>query len=465
MTPEQWRDRLAARLIDRQRGLARLQAYYDGDHPLPQGPKKVTEKFRRLQREARTNWMALVVDAVAERLQVVGFRFGEETGGDDVAWRIWQTNHLDADHKLVHADALTLGCSYVLVWPDATHPAGVRITAEHASQCIVDYVPGDRRERAAGLKLWRDRDGFVYATVYLPGEVWRWVSDRPTTGLVESIQWQARSIDGEQWPAPTGLDAVPLVELRPRPRWDGTGRSELDGLTDIQDRINTTIFGRLVAAEFSAFRQRWATGMDIPEDDDGNPREPFEAAVDRLWVSTDPDTKFGEFSETDLANYVRAVEADVTHLAAISKTPPHYLLGALVNASGDALKSAETGLVSKAKDRQAFLGEDWEQVMRLALAAIGDPRAEDYQSEVIWRDPENRSEGELVDALTKMRGLGVPLEVLWQRWGASPQEISRWKAMAAEDALLAAIATQPAAVTASATAPDAAMTGTAAGGV
>jgi hypothetical protein len=39
-----------------------------------------------------------------------------------------------------------------------------------------------------------------------------------------------------------------------------------------------------------------------------------------------------------------------------------------------------------------------------------------------------------VDALVKMSTLGVPREVLWERWGATPQEIERWRGLN-EDAL------------------------------
>lgn len=446
MTPEQWRDHLYVELHERQRGIARFQAYYDGRHPLPQAPKKIEEKFRTFAEQARTNWCQLIVDAPAERLEVVGFKFG--TGDDAEAataldvWReIWQGNHLDADSKLMHIDALTLGSSFALVWPDEAHPAGVRITMEHATQCVVAYEPGDRRRRAAGLKVWRAADGYLYSTLYLPGEVHRWTTAAKVTDAGIVPKWVPR-VDSPPYVEVAG-DRVLLHELRPRPRFDGVGRSELDGLTDIQDRINTTLFNRLVAGEYGAFIQRWVTGIEIEYDADGKAKNPFNLGVDQILVGEDTGARFGNFTATDLGNYVKSVEADVTHLAAISKTPPHYLLGALVNASGDALKSAETGLVSKVRDRQAFLGEDWEEIIRSALAVIDDPRSADMASEIVWRDPETRSEGELVDALVKMAGLGVPREVLWQRWGASPQDIEAWKAAAAEEAFLTALA-QPA---------------------
>jgi hypothetical protein len=45
----------------------------------------------------------------------------------------------------------------------------------------------------------------------------------------------------------------------------------------------------------------------------------------------------------------------------------------------------------------------------------------------MWADPESRSEGELVDALVKLAGLGYPLEVLWEMHGESPQMVERMK--------------------------------------
>jgi hypothetical protein len=109
------------------------------------------------------------------------------------------------------------------------------------------------------------------------------------------------------------------------------------------------------------------------------------------------------------------------------------------------LKAAETGLVSKCRRRAAHIGEGWEQVMRFALGYLGNPGAVDVQAEVLWRDFETRSEGELVDALVKMRGLGVPYETLWRRWGVSPQEYASWPVPSAPAVLQPPGTTVPAA--------------------
>ncbi|GAG49762.1 unnamed protein product, partial [marine sediment metagenome] len=140
-------------------------------------------------------------------------------------------------------------------------------------------------------------------------------------------------------------------------------------------------FDMMVASEFQAFRQRWATGLEIPTifDDDGNPLPADEAlkktwkhAVDRLLWTTDPDTKFGEFSATDLAPFVTAIEMLVQHIASQTRTPPHYFYLSGQFPSGESIKSAETGLVAKVLRKERFYGEAWEEVMRLAFAVQGD---------------------------------------------------------------------------------------------
>ncbi|TXS08241.1 phage portal protein [Streptomyces sp. ms191] len=424
---EWWRDRLYEELSERRKYADVMRCYYSGDHPLAKLTDKAREGFQRLLRQSRSNYVGLVVDATAERIQVDGVRIGGEEVGDEEAWRIWQANNLDADSDLITTEAVKCSRSFMLVAPnpdDATTPF---VTGEDMTQAIVAYVPGSRRERAAGLKSWVDDwTGELMATVYMPNAIYKFKAPMPTKGMVGKPKWVTREIESEPWPAPNPLGVVPLVEVPNRPDLLGNAMSEIEDVLDIQDRINKTIIDRMMAQEFAAFRQRWMTGYEVPTNEAGQPIEPFKAAVDRLWVIEDENVKIGEFQATDISPYLRAVEADVKDMAARTRTPSQYLLGAMVNISGDALKAAESGLVSKVKQRQRPFGEAIEEVVRLYLRAAGDTR--DLSAiEVIWHNPEFRTEGELVDALLKMSTLGVPHEALWERWGASQTEISMWR--------------------------------------
>jgi hypothetical protein len=83
----------------------------------------------------------------------------------------------------------------------------------------------------------------------------------------------------------------------------------------------------------------------------GKPVEPFDVAVDKLFVSENPNAKFGEFDATDLDGYIKAIDQKVQHLSVISRVPKHYLLPEGQEPSGDAIKSAESGLVKKVEKK------------------------------------------------------------------------------------------------------------------
>lgn len=449
--PEQWRDKLIEKLGHQARAHASKNAYYTGEHPLPDAPPGARAEYLRLMRQARSNWCELIVDAVAERLEVAGVRFGNQQAADVDIWRtIWQPNALDAEHGAVHTEALIGGTASVLVWPSTTETNGrPTITTEHPTEVYVDLDPAARRRARSAIKVYVDDTlDMEFATLWTPPEgdtpamVYKWARAR-TSG-----EWKAHADEGDPGTSFVNpLGRVPLVPFLNKRRMIGAGVSELaGGITDVQDRINETIFNRLTAGRFSAFRQRWVTGMEIPVDPETNkPVEPFKAAVDRLWMSEDPAVKFGEFGATDLAPYIKAVEADIQHLAAITRTPPHYLLGQSgAFPSGESLKATETGLVRKAVARQLSFGESWEDVIRLGLVAMEDARGADDTIEVIWKDPETKGLAELVDALVKLKSLGVPDEALWERYGATQLEIARWRGQAARSTLAAAAASRPA---------------------
>ena len=425
-SPEWWLERLWTQLQKRCEYADLMRQYYSGDHPLPMIQEKARSAFQRLLRQSRSNYTGLVVDATAERIQVDGFRFGNEDVGDEEAWRIWQASSMDADSDLLITEAVKVGRAFALVAPNPDDSATPIITAEDATQAIVAYKPGSRRDRAAGLKTWMDDwTGQFMATLYLPGGLYKFQAPKPPQGVTRP-RWAKREVAGEVWPAPNPLGVVPLIEIQNRPDLLGEAHSEIEDVLDVQDRINKTLIDRMMAQEFSAFRQRWMTGYEVPTDESGQPIEPFKAAVDRLWVIEDENVKVGEFSSTDLGPYLASIEADVQHMAARTRTPAQYLLGKLSNVNGETLKATESGLVAKVRQRCRPLGEGLEEMVRLYLQAAGDRR--DLSSiEVIWHNPEFRTEGELVDALVKMSTLGVPHEALWERWGASQTEIAQWQ--------------------------------------
>jgi len=445
-SPGWWLYTLEERLTQRQREIRRYEDYYDGKHRLAFATSKFRDTFGSLFAAFADNWCDLVVDASVERLAVEGFRFGgdQTAAADKEAWAIWQANQLDADSKLAHREAVKCGESYLLVQPDRSGGDMPRITVEHPSQVIVAGAPGDRRVRLAALKKWVDDWDYAMATVYLPGAIHKYQSQAPLKSRSATrIAWVRR--EGEEAAIRNPLGLVPMVPLLNNPTMLGGGQSDLKKIIPIQDAVNKLVSDMIVASEFAAFRQRWATGIEDTDGDadaaESQAVRDFKAAVSRMWTTANENAHFGEFEASDLGNYVKAIEMLIQHLAAQTRTPPHYLLGQSgAFPSGESLQSTETGLVAKVKDKHIDFGEGHEEAMRLAFKLMGDTeRASATDAETIWRDPESRTWGQLVDGLVKLKDLNIPDEILWARAGFTPVEISRMKALQATDELLAGV--------------------------
>jgi hypothetical protein len=458
--PLDWVAMLLDRLVRRRERIRRSDDYYRGAHPLLFASERFQQAFGGRFAAFSDNWCSLVVDVVLERLNVRGFRFADSEEDDLDAWAMWQASGLDARASLALKEALICGQSYLLVWPSAI--GAPRITAEHPEEVIVAHDPADSEERLAALKAWT-ADGVDYATLYLPNEVYKFqrrtVVANPRLALPSSSRtllqsWVPRRVEGEPWPAANPMGVVPVVPLINRPRllpprrkaspdglpsWRvdsflGDGETEIAEIMGLQDAVNKTLMDALVGSEFLALPQRWVTGFEVERDPaTGRTREPWNVGADRVLWQRSPEARFGQFQAADLTNYVRLIEMEIQHIASISRTPPHYF-GQITGQfpSGESLKSAEAGLVAKAREKQVHFGEGLEEAVRLGFLAIGDERGLRRDAETIWGDPESRTEGEHIDALLKQSTLGVPLEFLWEKAGYSPQEIRRIHALRAD---------------------------------
>lgn len=475
-----WLDILWPELTKRRPELERMNDYYIGNHPLPFLTKahqdKTQSEFRRLLEESRSNFMRLVVDVVEERLRVEGFRLSASTDprSDKDTWDIWQANQLDSESQVAFVDALVKGRSYLSVWAGDPYPT---VAVEDPLETIVAYEGGSGyRRRAAALKTWKDEyTGLERANVYLPDGIYKYVSSgepgqpalapayaagtedsfgEPMT-LRGKVAQAVRTYTSRPQASPNAawdelpdneffvenpVGVVPIIPLRNRPRLLVEGESELSDVWRVQDQMNGLTFLLAMAGYFGAHRQRWATAFDVEADANGRYPEPFNTAVDRFWWSNDPDTKFGEFEQTDLTQYIKAIEQKTLHIAVTTRTPRHYLIEQGQSPSGDAIRSAESGLVKKVERKQRTFGEGLEEALRLArqFGGAGDAPVD---SEIVWADAATLTIAETTDAVIKQYGAGlIPWETAAQKLGYSQTEIARMSVERQSDALLQALA-------------------------
>lgn len=418
-----------------QEPLAAIRRYWKGRQALPAViPSSAPREVQTMARIARVNICAIVVDTLAQSMFVDGFRASDE--GDDLdVWQVWQANRMDARQTGIHRAAFAYGASYAVVLPGSPTPVirGVsprNMTAVYGEDPdwplyafeklgrglwrLYDeeatYFLSERRTRDSGPKFSGDK-----------GEVaFEYVETREHGAGVTPV---IRFLDEDD------LDADDDVEpgQRTGEEIDLPMRGQVPPLVPVQDQIDLTTFGLLVAQWYSAFRQRYAIGW-VAEDE----AQKAKASASQLWTF-DVDAnemKLGEFEQTDLKGYIESREASLRHAATLSQTPVHELIGQLVNMSAEALAAAEAGRDRKVDERKTLLGESHEQTFWLAGRYSGIEVPDDAQ--VVWRDTSARAFAATVDALGKLvTMLGIPPQELWERVpGATRQDIERWKAAA-----------------------------------
>ena len=382
--------------------LDKIYRYWRGKQQLPIVPSGVPIEIRRLAKMSRVNVVKLAIDVPAQSLYVAGFR--SEQGEDEAPqWDVWQANRFDARQTAVHRASLAYGVSYVRVTPGAPAPVLRGVGPRHMTTV---YGEDESWPRYA-LECIQDATGKRY----------RLYDDA-------AIYFLAENADGLEIYdiSEHGLGVCPIVRFRNVIDLDDDQLGEIEPLMPLQDQIDVTTFDLLVAQHFQSFRQRYILGWTAKNENDK-----ITVAASRFLTFADADVKVGEFSEVNLAGYLDSRTAGVENLATISQTPPHHLLGKLVNLSAEALVAAEAGQRRKVGERQINFGESWEQVF--ALVAKAGRLEGDDGAQVRWQDTEARSFAAVVDALGKLATqLGIPPEELWERIpGVTQQDINRWK--------------------------------------
>ncbi len=464
-TPLQWLERMYAELIRRQPVIQLMDDYYNGDHPLPFLAKahnaKMHDEFRQLLEDSRANFMQLVVDAPEERLRVEGFRLSAsaDAKADEESWRIWQENQMDAESQTAILEAINKGVSYLSVWAGPSASDTPVIAVEDPMQTIVAYRAGSNfRVRDAALKVWTDDwTGEERANVWLPDGIYKFVrkkddgTDPATPASAALMDDKPRWVELEDEYVPNPIGIVSIVPLRNRPRLFnpklplyGEGESEIRSVYRVQNQINGFLFLLALAGYFGAHKQRWATGVKLMYDEQtGKPVEPWDIAIDTMLTAENPSASFGEFTQTDLGNYIKAIEQKVLHIAVTTRTPRHYLIEQGQSPSGDAIRSAESGLVNKVERKMRPFGEGFEEAIRLArkFARMPDMPAD---SETVWADPSVRTDAERTDAAIKRFQAGItPWEQTCEDLGYTQTQIARMSAQRSGDALLQAILNPP----------------------
>jgi len=397
----------------------RSSRYYAGEHSLSFATEKFANTFGDLFREFALNLCPAVCDAIKDKLKITGFGVRSEerdksrTLSADVN-EIWRANRMAIRAGEVHKEALKNGDAYVIVWPAAD--GTVQIFPNTAETCTVGYdeeMPG-RVKWAA--KYWRTPEKRTRLNLFFPDRIEKFISKDAQDGFLPNAESftptveSARSIaskNAEERDESRTLNnpfgVVPVFHFANNADIGSFGVSELEPAIPVQDGLNKAVLDMLVAMEVCAYRQRWAAGIEIQYDKDGNAAAPFKAGIDHLWLAENPDAKFGDFAAADLEQFLKVKDGFRIDIASVTGTPLYYLMPQVRGfPSGESLRKAETRFVAKVRDRQEQFGTVWEDVMSFALRIAGHANA---AVSTEWEPASPLTEREMLENLKLRREL------------------------------------------------------------
>jgi len=125
-------DRLKQELSTAQVPFDRADAYYDGMQRLEQLGLAIPPELERFA--VIVNWPRVVVDAIADRLDVKGFRLPGSDVGDADLQRLWQANGMDELDLMSRLDYLVYGRTYKCVGTNEDDERIPRITVESLAE-------------------------------------------------------------------------------------------------------------------------------------------------------------------------------------------------------------------------------------------------------------------------------------------------------------------------------------------
>ena len=434
---------------------ALARRYHAGDHDLQFATERWRNVFGKLFRQLKLNLCPVLVDTPKARLRIEKWEFDNQLDDEEEetlalppdvvksarrierrAAEVWRRNRMPKRAGEVHDESLTTGDAYVIVWPNAQGQA--TFYPHLAGTVAVEHDPENPGHLTRGAKAWF-ASGRVRLTLYFRDRIEKYVSAQEAKSLPTDayafVPYVESDAGGpiEPWPLPNPYGKVPIFHFANNAAMGGLGHSEITDLCSVQDALNKSIKDMMVSMEFASYRQRYATGIELPVDPTtGQSYNPFEAGADRLWHVPDAEAKFGEFSESDIAKFLEVKQGFQADMALAARIPLHHftLRGGDVP-SGDAMELLDAPLADKVLDRQTGFGCTWADAMRLALEIEGEAGA---SVSPLWCDAHARTQLSRLTVIAKKKAdLGISQRQSWREAGYSDAEIARMEEEKADE--------------------------------
>ena len=369
-------------------------------------PPHAANEHRNLANISETPFLSLVVTSVAQQLVAEGFRSSRTVDTARLTLP-WNRNRMFSRQRAIYRAALAYGYSYATAMPGDT---GVVLRGRSPRDLYAVY--GDVVEDEYPMYYLLVRGSHFY------------VVDEEAVHILGNENGRLVYIEHKIH----GAGVAPAVRYSNQIDLEGRTPGEVEPYVQSAERINKTIYDRLLVQHYSSWKVRTATGLDMPQDE--GDRERVKMLLRQGDILTGEEgVQFGTLDETSPEGLIRATEEEIKILAVVTQTPVHALTGDLVNLSAEAIAESRAMADLKVHERKVGFGDSNEQLLRLAAHIEGrHDDAADFTLRTDWADLQSRSMNQAADALGKMATmLKVPVELLWDKIpGITPEIAKAW---------------------------------------
>lgn len=390
----------------------KLFAYYDGDQPLIYSTRKLKQIFNKIDVKFIENWCGVVIDAVVDRIELLRFEV-TDTRAQTRLSELWTQTEMNLDSYDAHLASVITGESFVIAWKGED---GIESYYNDPRMCHMEYMAAKPRKKEFAAKIYTTGDNDWWMVLYHP--------DRIDTYFVtkkNNLKASDFKLDRSE---PNEHGQIPVFHLR-RERRKIKGELDL-GIISLQDAINKLLSDMMVAAEFGAFKQRYIISqIETQGKLKNSPNEIWDIpAGDGIGQ----DTAVGEFSPTELSNYLDALDRLSSTLAIITRTPKHFVYKQGGDPSGEALIALEAPLNDKCTKYINRFKVPWQGVGQFLLMLDG-VTVDKNDITPIFERPETVQPLTRANIRKTNRDAGVPVRTtLRTEEGWSQEQINRYEA-------------------------------------
>jgi hypothetical protein len=413
----------------------RLAVDYDeGRHRLMFATDKYRNTFGDLFREFADNMMDDVLDSITDRLQIAGWT-ATQGGLGEKATDLWTANRGDARAGGVHRNGFREGDGFFMVQED--QQGNVRFWKQKPHQMAVRYSEDSPDQIDVAAKVWRQGKRYLATLFYPDGVTERYATKGssadgalPKVAAFRPLEGrELAALDLESHVSADG-EGMPVFHY-PNGEVSDYGRSLVTKCIPLQDALNKSVTDMLVAMEFHAYPQRWATGVEVQRDPLTQAEvSPFKAGEGRVWRTANKEARMGQFEVAEMTGFLEVQDGFRLAIARKGRMPGSEVAtrsnsgaGAL---SGLGLLVMEGRAIKLARDRQRDWGYQHREMMAYGLRLQGyrDATADNLNLE--WAPPETRDEAAFWEMAAQKRALGVPLERILLEAGYPAEDVKKF---------------------------------------